>query len=490
MSDDAAAAPTPDPVPANTPANTEIDRGRAGAPNDESMSVEPRELKRRLRAWALWDWGSAAFNAVVSTFVFATYLASSLFIDPEVLAITGGDTEHPLRLAADAANASVISTAIAIAGVLIAALAPVLGQRSDGSGRRKFWLGVNTGIVVLTILAMFFVAPVPSYLYLGAGLLAVGNIFFEFAEVNYHAMIVQVSTRANRGWASGFGWGMGYIGGIVLLGLLLVLFVQNFGEEGRNGLLGLPSGAEGGALDVRFAIVAAAIWFAVFAIPVLRRVPEIPADRERPRVNFVRSYAVLWRTIVSLRRKNPHVLLFLLASAVFRDGLSSVFALGGVIAMVVFNFSSAEVLYFAVAANLVAGLGTFAGGWLDDRIGAKKVMIGALLGLVVAGLVVFALGTFKPGFWVFGLALCLFVGPVQAASRSFLARVTPPGREGELFGLYTTSGRAVGFLAAGSFAILVTVTEQTRYGILGIVLVLLIGLLLLLPVKPKPAAID
>jgi UMF1 family MFS transporter len=453
--------------------------------------LEERPIpKRMVRAWALWDWGSAAFNAVVTTFVFSTYLASGLFVDPAILAAAGDDARNPALVAAKAGNATLIGAALTIAGVLIALLAPILGQRSDGSGRRKLWLAINTGLVVLAMAAMFFVAPVPGYLVFGAALLAVGNIFFEFASVNYNAMLVQVSTPRTIGKVSGFGWGMGYVGGIVLLVILLVLFLQPFGRPDGHGLLAVPFGADGGALDVRLAILVSALWFAIFALPVLLRVPEIPPREREKRVSIVASYRQLWNTIAALARKSPQVLMFLLASAVFRDGLAAVFTFGAIIAAQVFGFSATEVIYFAVAANIVAGVGTFVGGWLDDRVGAKNVIIWSLVGLVLAGTAILFVGTAQAGFWIAGLFLCLFVGPVQSSSRSFLARITPPGREGEIFGLYATTGRAVSFLAPGLFSLFVGATGDTRFGIIGVVLVLLAGLLLMLPVKARQSVID
>ena len=490
---DAAAQDAPPQVPilANTAA---IGTAGHGLLRDEEIP------KSRVRAWALWDWGSAAFNAVVTTFVFSTYLASNLFIDKAVLdgamapeeqadgtIVNVLDPENPIYKAAQAENASLIGVALLIAGVLIALLAPVMGQRSDGSGRRKFWLGINTGLVVLAMAAMVFVDGTPSYLILGATLLAVGNVFFEFASVNYNAMLVQVSTRDNVGRISGFGWGLGYIGGIVLLLILLVFFIQSFGTDGQTGLLGVTTD---GGLNIRLAVLASAVWFALFALPLLFKVPEIEARERANRVSFFASYAQLWRTIVSLAKKSPQVLMFLLASAVFRDGLAGVFTFGAIIGMQVFGFSSSEVLYFAVAANLVAGIGTFVGGWLDDKLGAKNIILGSLVGLVVAGTAVLFVPNAQIWFWIFGLLLCLFVGPVQSASRSFLSRITPHGREGEIFGLYATTGRAVSFLAPGLFALFVSATGDTRYGILGIVLVLLAGLILMLPVKAKQSEIE
>jgi len=444
------------------------------------------DTRRPVLAWALWDWGSAAFNAVVTTFVFSTYLASSLFVDPAVVAAADGNAADPALVRALADNASLVGLALMIAGVVVALLAPVLGQRSDGTGRRKLWLGVNTGMIVLAMAAMVFVEATPAYLVLGATLLAVGNVFFEFASVNYYAMLSQVSTRENIGRVSGFGWGMGYVGGIVLLVLLLVLFIQGFGNPDAGGLLAVPK--EGG-LNIRLAVLASAAWFAVFAIPVLVRVPEIPAQRREVRVGFFRSYAVLWATLRSLWRDSRHVLLFLVASAVFRDGLTGVFTFGAIIAAQVFGFSPTEVLYFAVAANVVAGVSTIFAGRLDDRFGPKRVILVSLIGLIVLGCVILLIGTSVPAFWAAGLGLGLFVGPVQSASRSFLARVAPEGREGEIFGLYATTGRAVSFLAPGLFALFVSLTGDTRLGILGLVLILTAGLVLMLPVKAKPAVI-
>ena len=152
----------------------------------------------------------------------------------------------------------------------------------------------------------------------------------------------------------------------------------------------------------------------------------------------------------------------------------------------VFGFSPGEVIIFAIAANVVAGVATMSVGALDDRLGAKPVIMTALVGLLVSGLLVFFLHDGgQIVFWTAGLALCLFVGPAQSASRTFLARLIPVGREGEVFGLYATTGRAVSFLAPAAFALSVTIFGETYWGILGIMLVLFLGLLLLIPVSAR-----
>ncbi|MBG6059138.1 UMF1 family MFS transporter [Cryobacterium sp. MP_M5] len=424
--------------------------------------VLPHETsRRRVVAWSFWDWGSAAFNAVVTTFVFTVYITGSSFGDKDVISAQLG-------------------WALAIAGFLVAVLAPITGQRSDTSGRRKLWLGVNTFIVVVITAGMFFVQASPGFLLLGLFLVAAGNVFFEFASVNYNAMLAQVSTPRTIGKVSGFGWGMGYIGGIVLLLIVYFGFIKPevglFGVTGENGL------------SVRVAMLISAAWFGLFALPVLLAVPEYhsPATVRRERVGFLRSYVVLGQDIARLWRTSRHTVYFLIASAVFRDGLAGVFTFGGVLAASVFGFSPGEVIIFAIAANVVAGIATISVGVLDDRLGAKPVIVTALVGLIVCGGLVFFLHDGgQIVFWTAGLALTLFVGPAQSASRTFLARLIPPGREGEVFGLYATTGRAVSFLAPTMFALMVTIFGETYWGILGIVLVLFVGLLVLIPVKPK-----
>ncbi|KQO95829.1 MFS transporter [Leifsonia sp. Leaf264] len=426
-----------------------------------STVADPTTTRGQILAWGLWDWGSAAFNAVATTFVFTVYLTGKSFGE-------------------EAAVSAQLGWALGLAGIVVLLIAPVTGQRSDTSGRRKLWLAVNTAVVVACLALMFLVQPSPDYLLLGLILLAVGTVFFEIAGVNYNAMLAQISTPKTVGRVSGFGWGMGYIGGIVLLLIVYFGFIKP-----EVGLFGV-TGDDG--LAVRVSMVIAALWFAVFALPVLFAVPELPVTdaAKHERIGFLKSYAVLGRDIARLWKTSRPTVHFLLASAVFRDGLTGVFTFGGVLAAGTFGFSPGDVIIFAIAANVVAGVSTISVGYLDDRLGAKPVIVTALIGLVISGSLVFLLhdgGTVV--FWVFGLMLCLFVGPAQSASRTFLSRLIPAGREGEVFGLYATTGRAATFLAPTAFALFVTIGGAQYWGILGIVLVLLVGLLLLIPVKAR-----
>ncbi|WEL91665.1 MFS transporter [Tsukamurella tyrosinosolvens] len=417
--------------------------------------------RRQVAAWCAWDWGSAAFNAVMTTFIFTVYLTGAVGED----------------LPGSISATSWLSWAMAAAGVVVALSAPVLGGRADAAGRRKFSLAVWSAVVTLCTAACFFVRDEYQYLWLGLLLLAVGTAAFELANVPYYAMLRQVSTPKTIGRVSGIGWACGYFGGIVLL--LLCNFGFITGDGPTRGFLNVPT--EGG-LNIRLVALFAAAWFAISALPVLFLVPELPADpTATPRRGIVGAYRDLFATIGSLWRDDRTVVWFLVSSAVFRDGLAATF--GAVLAHSVYGMSESTVLLFGVAANVVAALGAVIAGRFDDRIGPKPVIVTCLAGMLIAGTVLlFVRG--EAMFWIFGLMLTVFVGPAQSSARSMLARMTVPGREGQMFGLYQTTGRAASFLGPALFGLFVWFFGTDRAGIGGIIVILALGLLLLLQVRP------
>ncbi|MDX2401487.1 MFS transporter [Microbacterium algeriense] len=429
--------------------------------------------RKQVYSWALWDWATQPFNTVILTFVFtALYLVSESFLPADVAALAESD---PVRLAAEADLASGLGLGSTIAAFGILLLAPVLGQRADAAGRQKLWLGIGTGALILCMLGLWFVEPAPSLFWLGVALISAATVFQEIAAVNSNAMLIGIATPKNVGRISGLGWGFGYLGGIIALVIVVVLDTFDW--------FGMPTD---GGLAYRLIAVGCAVWAIVFSIPIFLNVPEPSLGRPERKAGFFASYPLLVKDVIGLYRdtETRPTFWYLLASAVFRDGLGGVFAFGAIIGTAVFHFGTQDIIIFGIAANLIAGVSTIAAGRLDDYLGPKRIILVSIGSMIVAGLAVFFL---RDGgslvFWIGGLILCAFVGPAQAAARSFLARVTPAGREGEIFGLYATTGRAASWMASGAWTVLIVLTAQTAFGILGIVLVLILGFLLLLPVK-------
>jgi UMF1 family MFS transporter len=196
----------------------------------------------------------------------------------------------------------------------------------------------------------------------------------------------------------------------------------------------------------------------------------------------VTAYRTLWAEVKGEWHRDRNVVYYLIASAVFRDGLTGVFTFGAVLGVNVYGISSATVLLFGVCACLVAAAGAVAGGWLDDRIGAKPVIVGALSLMIVVAVTLLTLSG-PLAFWVCGLLLCLFVGPTLSAARTQMLRISNEGKEGVAFGLYTMTGRAATFLAPALFALFIDVFDSDRAGMGGLCVVLVLGLVLMLGVR-------
>ncbi|MGZ0244294.1 MAG: MFS transporter, partial [Actinomycetales bacterium] len=415
-------------------------------------------------SWALWDWASQAFPTVVTSFIFGRYITSEFF------APAGYSIEEAGQYTAFWLGISGV-----FAGVLIALIAPIVGRRADTSGRKKFWLMINTYLFAATIGLMFFVAPSSDFFVFGLVLLAAGGIFFEFATVNYNSMLNEVARPHERGKISQFGWGLGYIGGIILL--VMALWIIQFGGAE---LLGIP---DTDALSVRVVMVISMFWVIIFSIPLMLKVPEAKPIAGTENEGVLLAYKKLIRSLITMRKENPNLLKFLIASAVYRDGLNGVFAYGAVLGGIAFGLDLTEIIMFGIAANVVAGIGAFVGSFFEDRVGSRKIIFVSLVGVIVGGFGVFVFesaGTIA--FFGFGLFLCTFVGPAQAASRTMMSRLSADDKQGEAFGLYATTGRAVSFLAPAAWAIFVGLFSPI-YGILGLMLILVVGLLLLISVK-------
>lgn len=264
--------------------------------------VLPAASTRHIVAWGLWDWESAAFHAVILTFVFSVYLTDDV----------------GRGLPGTTSAATWFSLSIGIAGVFIAFFAPVTGQRADEGGHRKRSVTLWTLFVIVAMTALFLVKNEPAYFWLGCALLGVASIGSSFADVSYHAMLRQVSTPSTIGRVSGFGWSMGYLGGIVLL---LVCY-YGFVAAPSGGTAGLLHIATDGGLNFRLVAVFAAAWYLVFATPLMVSVPEMPSPAQPHRVGLLASYRLLIADLRTLWHTDRNAVYFLLSSALFRDGLA------------------------------------------------------------------------------------------------------------------------------------------------------------------------
>lgn len=410
--------------------------------------------RKAIVSWCLYDWANSAYPTVITTFVFGAYFTKAVAATPE-------------------AGTAAWGYALGTAGFAVAVVGPVLGAVADQGGRRKPWLAVLTALAIVTTALLWFTRPNPADAMWALMLVALSTVAFEFGMVFYNAMLPDLVGPDRVGRVSGWGWGLGYAGGLACLLIALFGFVQT-----QTPLFGVTTEAAG---NIRAVTLLAAVWFAVFSLPLFVFTPDRPAVRLGVLRAVLEGLAALRETMREIRNYAP-ILRFLVARMFYADGLATLFAVGGIYAAGTFGMSFGEVVQFGIALNVTAGIGAFAFAWADDRLGAKPVIAIALVALISLGAAAL-LVTGKTAFWAIGMALGVFVGPVQAASRSMMARLAPPVMRTEMFGLYALSGKATAFLGPLVFGLATDIFDSQRAGMATILVFLGIGLVLLLPVR-------
>lgn len=429
-------------------------------------SGSPIAGRSGVAAWALWDMGATGMNAIVVTFVFSVYLTGQV----------GAGLEG------SATPAEWLGRALTVSGLLVAVLAPATGIWVDAAHRRRSVLAALTGAAVVLTASMSLIRDDPAYLWPGLALLACTAACSDLATVPYNAMLRDLSTPQTSGRISGFGAAAGYFGTVLLL--LLVYLGLIAGEGEHRGLLHIP--ADDG-WPVRSAMLLTAAWFALFALPLLLTRRTETVVEVTPRVGLLGAYRKLWAELTDQWNRDHNIVYYLVASAIFRDGLTGVFTFGAVLGVTVYGISQADVLLFGVCACVVAAVGAVLGGMLDDRVGSKPVIVGSLCSMIVVATALIGLDG-PVAFWICGLLLCLFIGPTQSSARTQMLRMTTEGKEGVSFGLYTTTGRAASPLAPWFFAMAIALFGTDRAGMGGLVAVLVLGLCALLLVRTPGSA--
>ncbi len=416
--------------------------------------------KKAIWGWALYDFGNSAFTTLIVTFIYSVFFAQEIAPD--------GDSGTVLW-----------AYAVSFTALVVAVTSPFLGALADRGGRRRRYLLITTAVAIVGSALLYL--PTPGQVRLALVIFVIANIAFELSGVFYNSYLPDISTPDNIGKISGYGWSLGYVGGLLAMGIALVGFILP-----ESPWFGIANGEEGLFQNVRIITVLVAVWFAVFAIPMFRWVREPEHPGPLPLVELLRGTAdQLADTFKEIRRYRQTVRL-LIARMFYNDGLVTIFALGPLYAAEVFGFTLTEVMYWGLALNLTAGLGAFAMGFLDDRIGGRKTILISLIGLVLAtAWATLAPAESKTSMFLAGLVVGIFVGPNQAASRSLLGRFVPPEKETEFYGFFAFSGKAIAFLGPLLYGFMTTVFGSQRYGVGAIIVFFLIGGLILVTVDER-----
>ncbi|KAB6716748.1 MULTISPECIES: MFS transporter [Roseobacteraceae] len=446
--------------------------------------------KKRIWGWMMYDWATQPFHTLIISFIFGPYFAEQV-----IAYLSAGGME---TLEAKARAQSIWGYGLTVTGLLIAVSAPLLGSIADESGSRMPWIKLFSALYAIGAAGLWLAAPgdfptVLVLIFFGLGLIGV-----EFTTIFTNALLPALGTRAEIGKISGDGWAWGYVGGIISLVIMLLLFAENASGVTLLGIPPLfgfdPEMREG----TRFVGPFVALWFVISMIPFFLWVKEPKIKGLSLTAAVSKGIHDLGRTLASLPSRKS-LFSYLISSMFYRDALNGVFTFGGIYALGALNWSVVDIGVFGILAALTGAIFTYFGGFADQKFGPKPVIIFCILVLVSTCLVILTItrdsvlfisvdATSKlpdVAFYICGAVLGAVAGVIQSASRTMMVRQADPDRMTEAFGLYALSGKATSFLAPGLIAVMSDLTGSQRLGIMPLIGLFLLGLVLLAWVHPE-----
>lgn len=434
--------------------------------------------RKRIWGWFFFDWASQPYNTLLITFIFAPYVK---------------------ELIGDGAQAQTVwAFGIAAAGIIIALLAPVLGAMADHSGNRMQWIQAFSAMYVIGAFGVWWAAPDNFNVIAVLVFFVIGMIGMEFATIFTNSMLPDLGTKDEIGRISGNGWAFGYVGGLAALVLMLLCFAES-AQTGKtliniDPLFGFDAAKREGT---RFVGPLTGFWYLLFMIPFFMWVRDPKAAPSPP--GAVRAaLASVGRTIRNLPQ-TPSLFSYLGASMFYRDALNGMYFFGGIYAAGVLEWSVVDTGIFGILAIISGAVFAWLGGHADARFGPKPVILGAicvLLGVAIAIIfisrdAVFGIPvsdrSFMPDvtFYLMGGLIGAAGGIIQSASRTMMVRQARPGQMAQGFGLYGLAGKATSFIAPLMIGTVTALTGSQQIGVSPLIGLFLIGLVLLLWVKPE-----
>jgi len=406
----------------------------------ELQPAGPREIW----AWCLYDFANSSFTTLIVTVAYSVYF---------VQVVAGG-------LSGEGAAERAWFWGYSASMLVAAVLAPLLGAVADVRAIKRTFLISSSLICVLFTALLTFV---------GAGDIWKGLLFFGIANVAFDlgfqfcsAFLVEISTPENIGRISGYGWGLGYVGGLLSLALAYPLIHNGF--------------AQGNLPLYRMSFAVTAAFFLIAALPTFfllreRALPQTNPGNVSLWVQTVKRLGETGREVPRYR----DLFVYLIAYLVYTDAINTVIVASAIFANKVLDFSPGDLIIYFLITQITAGLGAAGFGVLADRIGAKRtISVTLVLWIVIVGLA--AIVQTHAQFYAIGLAAGAALGSNQSASRTLLGRFTPVGREAQFFGFFTVTGKVAAVVGPLVYAEVTAWTGSQRWAVAAMAVFFAVGL--------------
>jgi MFS transporter, UMF1 family len=435
--------------------------------------------RKRIWGWWFFDFASQPYNTLLLTFIFGPYVASIMGDGSQAQAVWG--------------------YGIAAAGFVIAIASPLLGAIADRAGGRMRFIWLFSAMYVVGAAGLWYAQPDGFNVWLVMFCFAIGLIGMEFATSFTNAMMPDLCPAEDLGRVSGTGFALGYVGGVLSLIIMLLLFDDSANGKtliGISPLLGLDAAAREGT---RFVGPLTALWFVVFMVPYFMWMREVPKPGAMSVGQAARmAWPDLKATFAGMPGRTSFTA-YLTSSMFYRDALNGMYTFGGIYAVGMLGWQTIDVGIFGILAAITGAFFAWIGGEADSRFGPKPVIVFcvAVLALVALGVVgvsrtsVFGMDVAADSrlpdiaFYVLGALIGAAGGALQSSSRTMMVRQADPDKMTEAFGLFALTGKATSFLAPLLIAIVTDISGSQRIGVVPLIALFLIGLVLLIWVKPQ-----
>lgn len=405
---------------------------------------------KKLFNFALYDFANSAFTTIIITFIFATYFAKQIAPNPIL-------------------GQSYWGWAIGITGILVALIGPLLGSFADKKNCTGLFIKLFTIICIILTSLLWFSKPSEKYLFYTLIIVGLANFFYELSIIFYNSILKKISSSKNLGKSSGFGFALGYIGGILILIVCIKIFIDNdtlpFGLTKEN------------SENIRATSIVVALWYLIFSIPFLFSLKkEIKNKIDRSSNSIKKIKNLIWNKGLNNLGK------FLIARMLYADGLNAIIIMGGIFAVGVFNLEIKDLLILSVLMNITAFIGAIVGGYANDKFTSKSVIILSLVGLIVSSAIILFIKA-KIFFLIFASINGLFIGPIQSASRVFITKSIDKNNQASGFGLFALSGKLTSFIGPLLVSTVTFISNSQRIGFSSAIFLLLLGLIILINVR-------
>jgi len=406
------------------------------------------KLNKNVFGWIMYDFANSSFTTIIVTVIYSVYFKNVV-------------------VAQDELGTALWGRAISISMLLVAISAPIFGAVADYSRAKKKFLFYNCYLTVIFTALLFFVRA--GNIYKGMIFFIIANFAFNSGNVFYNALLPDIASREEMGKVSGWGWSVGYIGGLIALLLMLPLVHNNW-------------------IPLVFPSVAA--FFGIFAIPTFLLFQEVKKPSKR--TNYFKTAVIRIKRSLKNIKNFKELIKFILSYLIYNDGIIIVISFAAIYGATRFGMSTKQLINYFVIANLTSMIGAFIFGYIFDKIGAKKTITITLIIWMIVVIWAFMCKTINE-FYLIGLLAGIAIGSSQSCSRTMLALLTPDNKMAEFFGFYSVTGRIASIIGPLVYGEVARITGNQKWAILSVLIFFVTGAVLLQTVneeKGKQTALD